>query len=751
MKPAVKFCSYLILIFFCGTFLTKYADGSCSQTVFAQPFIQHITSPNWPNSYPSNLDCEWTITSLAEENIIIEFLDISLTCCIDVIKVFDGNELVGMPIHTVKGTGEVTHFPSPYVSSTSSISVRLMTYDLPSKASGFRIAYRIANHSSSDSSPMGFNMFLTGSTNITSPNYPKNYTENSNTFWTFAAPIGEQLQFKVTEMLIEPCCDYLKLTDGLDERLIAKLGKEGVKKDTMFQTTTGILKVTFHTDYSINHQGFHASLSTIPRKPLNAKACGFTDMVTNQTTIFNSPSYPYDYPSNMDCNWLLKSPYNGWQVLVVFEDFRSEDCCDHLEVFDGTSFDSQLLATIKDKWNPHNYRFISSQGSLYLRFISDTNVNYRGFSGYYTLIEVPTPRAALHDEAQEIIEEVLPMEVSCFTGFALSGDGFQQDMQTLTQCPSGSSCLHATASIFDDTKYGNSNEIRISYGQCLPVHLCETYSCEQMQESLPPSIPSSFHECAFRCCNEDMCNQQPELKTINDVSGAEQACQNDDLAFLPGCTYRELHNQATMCFSLFFNEFPYTDPITCSRNLQLYQLCMYSVDEICFVGMKPVLFGLESESLSDELWKFVTSEFVDFSTIIHPSYELFCNNVKETPNEKYGGLFSFLSYVITGDSNHCGLTERDNITQNFIYLREQLIHVQKTADFCRLFDYLKETAMEVYRRCDVSSFIDYLNINDQNLHTKLHEHGAEIYRMSFNLLAEVFLPQCLALRTSSSK
>ena len=58
---------------------------------------------------------------------------------------------------------------------------------------------------------MGFNMFLTGSTNITSPNYPKNYTENSNTFWTFAAPIGEQLQFKVTEMLIEPCCDYLKV------------------------------------------------------------------------------------------------------------------------------------------------------------------------------------------------------------------------------------------------------------------------------------------------------------------------------------------------------------------------------------------------------------------------------------------------------------------------------------------------------------------------------------------------------------
>ena len=44
--------------------MTSIACGNGSSMVMTQYNKAHITSPNWPNTYPPNSDCKWVITQI---------------------------------------------------------------------------------------------------------------------------------------------------------------------------------------------------------------------------------------------------------------------------------------------------------------------------------------------------------------------------------------------------------------------------------------------------------------------------------------------------------------------------------------------------------------------------------------------------------------------------------------------------------------------------------------------------------------
>uniref|UniRef100_A0A8C9MBM4 Scavenger receptor cysteine-rich domain-containing protein DMBT1 n=1 Tax=Panthera tigris altaica TaxID=74533 RepID=A0A8C9MBM4_PANTA len=98
---------------------------------------------------------------------------------------------------------------------------------------------------------------------------------------------------------------------------------------------------------------------------------------------FSSPFYPGNYPNNAKCLWDIEVR-NNYRVTVVFRDVQLEGGCnyDYIEVFDGPSHSSPLIARVCDGARGS---FTSSSNFMSIRFFSDGSITKRGFQvDYYS-------------------------------------------------------------------------------------------------------------------------------------------------------------------------------------------------------------------------------------------------------------------------------------------------------------------------------------------------------------------------------
>ena len=91
-------------------------------------------------------------------------------------------------------------------------------------------------------------------------------------------------------------------------------------------------------------------------------ACGHSNTAPNGF-IF-SPSYPENYPDNVDCYYTISQP-TGTVILLKFLSMDTEKCRDYLEVRDGPSEDSPLLENICGSEIPAPIQ--SSQNQLWMK------------------------------------------------------------------------------------------------------------------------------------------------------------------------------------------------------------------------------------------------------------------------------------------------------------------------------------------------------------------------------------------------
>ncbi|XP_035693480.1 tolloid-like protein 1 [Branchiostoma floridae] len=102
-----------------------------------------VTSPGYPDSYQSNMDCTWTIHGGGYE-ITLTFTDFVLenggyySGCYDYVEIYDGREIVG----TYCGTDT-----PPTLTTTKDVRIKLVT-DSSLQRPGFRFHYRVAVPSS---------------------------------------------------------------------------------------------------------------------------------------------------------------------------------------------------------------------------------------------------------------------------------------------------------------------------------------------------------------------------------------------------------------------------------------------------------------------------------------------------------------------------------------------------------------------------------------------------------------------------
>jgi hypothetical protein len=119
------------------------------------------------------------------------------------------------------------------------------------------------------------------------------------------------------------------------------------------------------------------------RRP-DIECCDFLDcggMLTAPTGSIMSPAFKGQYPSNLECIWLIHLPRE--RVQLTFSDFNTQQSYDRVEIFHGAKSTNGRLVNLSGVLLPHGF-FVTNE-YMYVRFTSSAqnDQSYYGFRALY--------------------------------------------------------------------------------------------------------------------------------------------------------------------------------------------------------------------------------------------------------------------------------------------------------------------------------------------------------------------------------
>jgi cubilin len=352
-------------------------------TLTATRTTKSITSPGYPYSYPSNADCQWTVTTdLSFEVVLLNIQDMVLetesTCIYDNLTIYDGPDTNSSIIQTVCGQLSNTQFVS-----TSSAMTLVFHSDGSDNYQGFKLQYT----SQYKLDVCNDNSLLATSTPkyLTSMSYPYNYASDLDCQWVITANSSSQIiVLNLLDFYIEyeASCnyDYVTIYDGYGQFAPLIVKKCGLATSGQFTSTGQYMTIVFHSDSTDSFKGFKFQYTSQPSSSYNTLTADGT------AKYISSPNYPFSYPSNKDCQWTITSVISSQVIVLKMLDFEletSSSCIyDYVTIDDGSN---ALAPTIlKTCGSQSNKLFISSGPSMTVEFHSDGSDNFRGFRFQYT-------------------------------------------------------------------------------------------------------------------------------------------------------------------------------------------------------------------------------------------------------------------------------------------------------------------------------------------------------------------------------
>ncbi|XP_032520799.2 cubilin homolog [Danaus plexippus] len=321
-----------------GKFLAHYSslETSCGAELTSEE--GSVASPNYPLSYPTNADCEWTLSTSPGNKVYITFetfdLVYSENCNEDYLEIRENN-----------GGGEL-----------------LAVYcgkEIPSNTTTGTKLY-IKFHSSNKSPSRGFLLhygFLHGneitgkqSGQISSPFYPLQYEGSGEFSWRILTEGSTTISIVIDDLEIprhnDKCSSELRIYDGYDDEapLLSELCGVYKNENRNLQTTSNVVYIKLVLDSSSIGSLFHIrwaqSARTIPDSTSHNKInCGLnqTKTVTPQSNfIFNSPNFPNPYDSDLNCEWIFKTT-PGHHLTLSFKEIDLEQTpscfADYLSIY----------------------------------------------------------------------------------------------------------------------------------------------------------------------------------------------------------------------------------------------------------------------------------------------------------------------------------------------------------------------------------------------------------------------------------
>ncbi|XP_036084876.1 CUB and sushi domain-containing protein 1 isoform X1 [Rousettus aegyptiacus] len=293
--------------------------------------------------------------------------------------------------------------------------------------------------------PCGYNVTSQNGT-IYSPGFPDEYPILKDCVWLVTVPPGHGVYINFSLLQTEAVNDYIAVWDGPDQSA-PQLGvfSGNTALETARSSSSRVL-LTFHSDFSnggffvLNFHAFQLKKCqpppVVPRAemltededyeigdfvryqchlgytmsgadtltcrlsaqlqfegtvPTCEAQCPANEVRTESSGVILSPGFPGNYFNSQTCSWSLRVD-PGHSITVFVDTFQSEKQFDTLEVFDGPSGQSPLLAVLSGNHSePSN--FTSTSNRLFLRWSTDHATSKKGFQIRYTAPYCSPPRA----------------------------------------------------------------------------------------------------------------------------------------------------------------------------------------------------------------------------------------------------------------------------------------------------------------------------------------------------------------------
>ncbi|XP_044011009.1 cubilin [Aphidius gifuensis] len=355
-------------------FFIKYT-ALCNNKVHGHYGV--IESPNFPNKYPTSINCSWIIDVTEGNKINLTFShfdlenigsSISADCIDDYLLIEEGtNEKPNTKIGKYCGT---LNLPMKIASKQNQVFINFIS-DSYVEHSGFRLEW-ILN---------GCGGHLTRSEGIiTSPNYPLEYPADTICEWLIEVDYGHSIEIYFDKIILEKvntCSnDKVILYSGEDENS-PKIAEYCYSNEAIKLTSSkNKLFIKFISDSTIFGSGFSANYKTVPL------LCGGV-FLSDQGLIY-SQNYPKNYPHNENCEWLIEVDKNHI-VNLTFIDFDIEDTTnctdDYVRIFDGETRDNNILGSFCKSQLPPS--IFSTGNKMLVVMRSDSFLSAKGFKAEF--------------------------------------------------------------------------------------------------------------------------------------------------------------------------------------------------------------------------------------------------------------------------------------------------------------------------------------------------------------------------------
>ncbi|KAJ8725267.1 hypothetical protein PYW07_016225 [Mythimna separata] len=339
----------------------------------------HISSPGSPGLYPPNRDCYWHLTTSLGKRVNIHFfaLDIEThsNCSFDYLAIYDGEHTTDPLINRFCNSTQ----PAPVQSASSDMLIHFHS-DAYGSGHGFQIAYAPV-----EGIPGCGGYYTTEKGELVSPTYDGHYLSNLLCEYKIKTGLDTKIKIEFKSFKLEQSfrChyDYLKIYDGpsADSRLVGKFC--GTTFPKTYTSSSNELYFKFKTDRSMPADGFRISYEAVCEKTWEG-----------DSGVIKSPGYPFSYPENKVCVYILKTA-PGKAIELTFQDFDIEDnryfdCrYDSVEVRDGHDQNATLLGRFCGGAAHTPPVQTSTLNYMYIKFTSDLSISGTGFYANYTTID----------------------------------------------------------------------------------------------------------------------------------------------------------------------------------------------------------------------------------------------------------------------------------------------------------------------------------------------------------------------------
>ncbi|XP_037366570.1 cubilin isoform X2 [Talpa occidentalis] len=328
-----------------------------------------VRSPHWPQNFPENSRCSWTVIAHESQHLEINFDNNFLIpsgdgqCQNSFVKVWDGTEEADKALLTTS-CGNVA--PGSIITPGNTFTVVFQSQEAP--AQGFSASF-VSRCGRNFTKPSGY---------IISPNYPKQYDNNMNCTYIIETDPSSVVLLTFISFHLEArsaiagSCAH----DGV--RIIRGYSSASTPFATLCGDDTpspialsGPVMLNFYSNAHTTDFGFKLSYRITP--------CG--GMFNFTSGVIRSPAYSYsDYPNNMFCLYTI-TVWANRVIQLKFSDFDvvpSTSCSnDYLAIYDGSNMSDPLLGRFCGSKRFPNIK--SSNNSVLLVFKTDSFQTARGW------------------------------------------------------------------------------------------------------------------------------------------------------------------------------------------------------------------------------------------------------------------------------------------------------------------------------------------------------------------------------------